>query len=148
MKKTKRQKLDDAYIAYQAVKTGQRPRRRTKNGSIPTHPVVPVPDLSESLVLSKCKNWLRARRIFHDRHDAGGGNISGVGYATYGIIGAGDIIGILPGGQHFEIECKAGKGGRLSMGQQERMRGVHEAGGVYLVVHGVEELEHFFKGLI
>jgi len=140
MKKTRTQKLDDCHAAYIAAKTGKRPKQRTKDGSIPTHPIVPVPDIPEAAVLAECHRWLLQHRIFHDRHDCGAGDVSGAGYATYGIKGAGDIIGILPGGRHFEIECKRGAGGRLSALQQKRMADVRDAGGVYLVVHGVDEL--------
>ena len=146
---TKKQKwLDECYTAYHYAKYKTRPTRKARDGSIPTHPVVPVPELAERDVLKDCLKWLRAHRIFSDRHDCGTGNISGAGIATYGIKGAGDIIGILPSGIHFEIECKRGKGGRLSAGQQERMAKVRVTGGVYLVVHGVNELEYLMRGLI
>jgi len=46
------------------------------------------------------------------------------------------------GGKHFEIETKRGSGGTLSAGQQKRMKDVRVNGGIYLVVHGVEELEY------
>lgn len=71
------------------------------------------------------------------------------GYYSYGIRGAGDIIGELQNGMHFEIECKRGSGGRLSLEQQKRMRDVSQIReGYYFVVHGVEELEYYFKDLI
>jgi hypothetical protein len=82
--------------------------------------------------------------VFCDRHDCG----SGPGQARYGIKGAGDIIGVLSTGRHFEVEVKKGKGGRLSKDQQKRMDGVHYAGGYYFVVHGIEELEFYMRGLI
>ena len=144
---TKRDKLAEAHVAYQAAKAGIRPHRPAKDGSIPTHPIVPVKGLPEAGVLAECREWLKAHRIFHKRHDCGAGDF-GHGFATYGIIGAGDIIGILPGGRHFEIETKAGCGGRLSTEQQKQMADVRAAGGVYLVVHGVEELVEMMKGLI
>ena len=142
--KTRTQKLAEAHTVYVAEKHGTTPKRGAKDGSILTHPVVPCPDLPEAEVLKWCLKWLRARRVFCDRHDCG----SGPGHARYGIKGAGDIIGILAGGTHFEIECKKGKGGRLSRAQQERMVAVHDAGGVYEVVHGVPEMEYYFRGLI
>ncbi len=126
---------------YQAAKTGTRPKRQAKNGSIPTHPVVPCPDLPEREVLKQCIAWLRSRRVFCDRHGCG----SGPNQARYGILGAGDIIGILFDGTHFEVECKKGKGGRLSKGQQERMTDIRHTGGEYWVCHGVEELKHYFE---
>lgn len=96
------------------------------------------------MVLSECLKWLRQHRVFHDRHDCG----SGHGHAIYGIKFAGDIIGILPDGRHFEIECKHGKGGKQSAGQQKRMWDVRAAGGAYIVVHGVEELEYYIGRLV
>lgn len=145
---TKKQKLDNCYEAYHHTKHGTRPTRGAKDGSIPTHPVVPVPDVLEAEVLKDCKKWLTSHRIFHDRHDCGSGDLVGAGQARYGIRFAGDIIGILPNGIHFEIETKRGKGGRQSRGQQKRMVDVRATNGVYLVVHGVAELEYYWKGLV
>lgn len=147
MKKTKAQKLNEAFIVYKAEQQGQRPPRQAKDGSIPTYPTVPVAHIPESEVLARCLKWLRKHRVFCDRHDCGGGDL-GYGYARYGIRGAGDIIGILPSGRHFEVECKAGKGGRLSKEQQDRMRDVRLAGGIYIVAHGVTELEDCMRGLV
>lgn len=142
--KSKKDRLAEAHTVYTAAKGGTTPHRGAKDGSIPTHPVVPCPDLPEAEVLKLCLKWLRARRVFCDRHDCG----SGPGHARYGILGAGDIIGILPGGIHFEVECKRGEGGRLSMGQQARRIAVLKTDGEYFVVHGIPELEHYFEELI
>ena len=144
MTKTTKQKLAEAHTLYTAAKTGTRPKRGAKDRSIPTHPVVPCPDLPEQEVLKQCLAWLRARRVFCDRHDCG----SGPGHARYGIKGAGDIIGVFDGGRHFEVEVKKGKGGRLSADQQKRMHDVRNAGGVYAVIHGIAEMEYYFRGLI
>ena len=145
---TRKQKLDNCYEAYHHAKHGTRPTRKAKDGSIPTRSVVPVPELPESDVLKECMIWLRCHRIFCDRHDCGGGNVSGAGYAIYGIKGGGDIMGILPDGRHLEIECKRGKGGRQSVGQQKRMADVRATNGVYLVCHGLAELGFLMKGLV
>ena len=142
---TKKDKLNEAAAFYNAIRTGSRPRQ--KRGPISTRPTIPCLAKPEWEVQAECVKWLRARRIFCDPHDCGSGDF-GHGYATYGIKYSGDIHGYLPGGKGFEIECKTGKGGRLSVGQQKRMEGVRAAGGVYLVVHGVEELEYLMKGLI
>jgi len=125
-----------------AVRTGQPPAKVRKDGSIATKPVTFCPDLRERIVVNKCIAWLRRNRIFCSRHDVGSGDF-GHGYATYGIIGAGDIIGLLPDGTHLEIECKKGKGGSLSKGQQKRMKDIRENNGIYLVVHGISELEYY-----
>ena len=141
---SKTQKLAEAHTLYTAAKTGQRPKRGTKDGSIPTRAAVPCPDLPEREVLKQCLAWLRARRVFCDRHGCG----SGPGHARYGIKGAGDIIGVFSDGQHFEVECKKGKGGRLSQYQFNRMMDIRKTGGVYIVVHGTDELAYYFDGLI
>ena len=143
--KTHKQKLTDCHTAYKAAKTGTRPQTQTK--SISTHPVVSVPNKSEAKVLAECLHWLKQHRVFHNRHDCGAGDL-GHGFATYGIKHSGDIHGILLSGVHFEVECKRGGGGRLSEGQQQRMWDVRATGGEYWVVHGVEELVHYMRGLV
>ena len=144
---TKKQKLDNCYEAYHHAKHGTRPTRKARDGSIPTHPVVPVPELPElgmDGVQDECCKWLMAHRIFHSTHACG----DGPGHAIYGIRDSGDIHGILPSGIHFEVECKRGKGGRQSAGQQKRMADVRATNGVYLVCHGMAELEFLMKGLV
>lgn len=149
-KQTKQQKFNDLADAVKCIRQGKPPKRsRAKDGSIPTHPVVDIPcPMLEYIVLKDCLMWLKQHNIFHNRHDCGTGDIAGAGMATYGIKGAGDIIGLLSNGRHFEIECKRGKGGRLSEIQQKRMQNIRVNNGLYFVVHGVEELEYYFKELI
>jgi hypothetical protein len=151
MKRSKKNILNDHATVYHCVKNGQPVKRDTaKDGSIPTRPVVPCPDLPESEVLKQCLSWLKKHRVFCNRHEVGAGNISGAGYATYGIKGGGDIIGLLASnrGCHFEVECKAGKGGRLSKEQQQRQNDIYNNGGYYFIVHGIPELEYYFRGLV
>lgn len=144
---TKKQKLDNCYEAYHHMKHGTRPTRKARDGSIVTHPVVPVPELPESDVLKECLVWLIMRGIYCQRHGCGAGILKGKPFRL-GIKFAGDIIGILPNGIHFEIETKRGKGGRQSAGQQKRMADVRATNGVYLVCHGVLELEFLMRGLV
>jgi len=127
-----------------ARRTGEPPTKARKDGSVATKPVVMCDDIPEKDVVKACTRWLVRHRIFANRHDVGGGYLgAGTAYATYGIRGAGDIIGLLPDGAHFEIECKRGKGGSLSKGQQKRMKDIRDNNGIYLVVHGVPELEYY-----
>lgn len=144
MTKPKKDRLAEGHTFYIATKNHTRPEYGAKDGSIPTRPVVPCPDLPEREVLKQCLAWLRARRVFCDRHDCG----SGPGHARYGIKGAGDIIGILSDGRHFEIETKKGKSGRLSQHQFNRMMDIRKTNGIYVVIHGIPEMEHYFEGLI
>lgn len=150
-RRTKAEKNQDYFDAFKCVQKGIKVKRSgAKDGSIATHPVIPVPDIPEREVLAECLKWLKKHKILCNRHDSGAGDVSGAGYATYGIKGAGDIIGLLPNGIHFEIECKRGKGGRLSKKQQKRHEDIQNNSGYYFVVHGVEELEYCFRigGLI
>jgi len=146
-RRTKAQRFQDYYSAFHDIVSGQPvKRKRAKDGSVPHHPVVPCPDLPEREVLAQVLRWLKVHHIFHDRHDCGAGDF-GHGFASYGIKNAGDIIGILPGGRHLEIEVKRGKGGRLSKGQQDRARDVGLAGGLYIVVSGIPELEYYLGNI-
>lgn len=142
-RQTKQQKFNDAFAAYKCLQKGVAVERTTnKDGSLPTTPTVPCPDVPEAEVLKTCLAWLRGRRIFCNRVNNGKGDLHGDGNIfTYGIIGAGDILGLLPDGRHFEVECKRGRGGRLSEEQQKRWKKIRENNGLYVVVHGVRELE-------
>jgi len=148
-RRTKDQKLKDYYDAFKCIREDRKVKREgTKDGSIATHSVVQVWQKSEKLVLADCLIWLRNHGILCNRNNVGVGEMGASGYYSYGIRGAGDIIGLLKTGQHFEIECKRGSGGRLSLKQQKRMQQIRENNGLYFVVHGVEELEYYMRDLI
>ncbi len=115
-----------------------------KDGGIPTKPVVPCPDISEAEVLKECLSWFRRRRIMCDRMNVGAGQLGMSGFRTYGIKGAGDILGLTQRGIHFEIEVKRGKGGVWSVAQQNRKEKIEATDeGIYLIVHGMVELEYY-----
>ncbi len=121
-------------------------RTGAKDGSVPVQTKCYVnPDKTENEVLKDCLEYLKQKHVFHNRHDVGSANIAGAGFAVYGIKDAGDIIGILADGTHFEIETKRGKGGRWSEGQQKRCNKILETNGVYLLVSGVEELKRYYS---
>lgn len=120
-----------------------------KDGGISTHPSVPCPDVLEAEVLKAVMTWLKRNRIQCDRNNVGSGDLDNRGAIhSYGIKTAGDIMGLLPTGIHFEIECKRGRGGTLSLGQQKRRALIRKNHGIYLVIHGVAELELLMKGLL
>ena len=148
-KRTKADKIEDQYTVFKCAQGGK-PYKRSgaKDGSVATKSVVPVPDLIESCVLVDCLRWLRERHILCNRNNTGAGQMGTSGFYSYGIKNGGDIIGLLPTGIHFEIEVKRGKGGRLSKGQQRRMKDVRANNGLYFICHGVEELVYYFEGLI
>lgn len=148
-RQTKAQKFNDLVNAVTQINSGQKVRRiGARDGSIATHPVVLVdPSKSEKTVLAECLSWLQKHHVMRNRHDCGTFQNQFGTYGTYGILGSGDIHGMLRHnwGRHFEIECKHGKGGRLSKDQQRRKRDVEYNNGLYFVVHGVEELIYYFK---
>ena len=101
--------------------------------------------MPSSAYIKECMEWLRSKGVVADRNNVGFGDVGNTGRMyRYGVKDAGDIIGILRTGQHFEIECKRSTGGRLSTGQQKRMDKIKDSNGLYFVVHGVEELENCF----
>lgn len=142
-KKPNKADIGAAYARLaRAARTGEPLQKVRKDGSIATKPVVNCDSYAERVVVEACIHWLTRRRIFANRHDVGAGNF-GAGYATYGIKGAGDIIGLLPDGTHFELEVKKGVGGRLSKGQRKRMEDIRNNNGIYLIIHGIPELEWY-----
>lgn len=144
-KKPTKQEIGAAFVRLiHARRTGKPPVKVRKDESIATKPIVPCPDIPEKDVVKACMKWLVRHRIFANRHDVGGGYLgAGTAYATYGIQGAGDIIGLLPDGTHFELEIKRGRGGNLSKKQRKRMKDIRDNSGIYLVIHGIPELEHY-----
>jgi len=146
-RQTKAQKFNDLANVIGQIRRGEKVKRvGAKDGSIPTKPTVPVDSkLLEHEILADCLAWLKKHHVFHNRHDAGTFQNERGQWGTYGIKGAGDIHGMLKyyDGKHFEIECKRGSGGKLSKGQQDRMKDVRNNNSLYFVCHGVEELEYF-----
>jgi hypothetical protein len=143
-RQTKQDKFRDLANAVKQIREGKAVKRiGAKDGSIPTHPVVPVdPDLSEKEVQTACLHWLFKHGIYAKRCDSGSFRNDRNQWGTYGIVGSGDIHCILRNhnGKHLEIECKRGKGGRQSKQQQKRQRDVEYNNGVYLIIHGLPEL--------
>lgn len=143
-KRTRAQQYSDYFEAIKCIREGRPVKRaHAKDGSIATHPVVPVEDKPEKDVLADCLIWLRKKGILCDRNNVGTGEMGASGYYSYGIKNAGDIIGLLPTGWHFEIEAKRGNGGRLSLGQQKRQKDIKVNNGIYLIIHGIAELEYY-----
>lgn len=148
-RQTKKQKFNDLANAVHQIRAGEPVKRiGRKDGSIGTKPVVPCPDVPESMVKAECISWLRKHHIMCNGHGCGSGQIGMTDkYYTYGIKDSGDIHGILRdrNGQHFELECKQGRGGTLSAGQRKRMKNVRDNNALYFVIHGVPELEFYME---
>lgn len=145
--RTKALKFADFADAVKCILKDKKPTRSTnKDGSISTKSIVPVDtSKSEAQVKQECLKWLRKNGCVADSMSIGAGQLGESGYRTYGIIGAGDIIGILPNGIHFEIETKVGKGGRWSILQQKRAAKIKRNNALYFVIHGIEELKYYME---
>ena len=147
-KKITKQEIGNRIVdMIHAKKAGLPYKPGRKDGGIPTKPVVPCEDLPEADVLKDCISWLRLRRVGALRMNVTTMDLDGAGYRQYGIKGAGDILCVYKG-MFIEIECKKGKGGILSKNQQKHRKWVERHEGVYLVVHGIPELEFFMLSII
>ena len=139
-RRTVAQKQRDTATALLALRDHTQPYK--------PQPLRTKPDIkstqSEADVLAACLKYLKSLAAYHpakfDRLNNGAGYTVRGGWSKFGIKGAGDIVGTLAG-RHFEIECKAGKGGQLSLEQLQRKADVERSGGAYLIVHSRDELE-------
>ena len=143
-KKTKKELKADFFKAYQKTK-GVKVAPKTRR----TKPFLDI-DLTkpEADVLKECLTWLKRKNIFVNRMNVGSGCLGQSGFRTYGIAGAGDILGLLQNGRHLEVECKEGKGGVLSAKQIKREADIKKNNGIYIVVHSVAELEYYLGDVI
>ena len=106
---------------------------------IRTHPAVKS-DHPESKVQRDCLSWLRRNGVIAMRNNTGFGDLRGTGQSyQYGIKDAGDIICHL-NGKYCEVECKRGNGGIWKINQQQHAEKIRKSGGLYFIVHGVDEL--------
>ncbi len=66
-------------------------------------------------------------------------------FIRFGHPGSADIVGLLPGGQFFCVECKCGRN-PLTPAQAHFLDTVRTAGGAALVVRDVAELQAWLQG--
>ncbi len=142
MKNKKRQLGEGVVKMIRAKEAGEKFKPGRKDGGIATKPVVPCPDISEREVLKGCMSWLKRHRVGCKRMNVTAIDIDGKGVRPYGIPGSGDILCVYAG-MYIEVECKRGRGGVLSLNQQKHREWVRLHGGIYFIVHGVDELKHF-----
>lgn len=68
---------------------------------------------------------------------ATGAAFRGEAFIRYGILGGGDISGVIVGGQRLEVECKTGKGvlrkSQIAFGNM-----ITKMGGLYIVARQIE----------
>lgn len=105
-------------------------------------PVVP-----ESMIVNSCIRLLYANNIFCYRQNTGAYKPDNSSrYIRYGYPGSADIVAIIFG-RYIAIECKT-EIGKQSDKQKAFQERVEQAGGVYLLVHSVEELSDALKPLL
>lgn len=101
---------------------------------------MPKHSTPESVLLSEVLLWLSCHRVFHWRNNTGAMKI-GKRFVRFGVAGLPDVLAVLgPSGRIIGIECKSGRG-RLTVEQQAVRDNLTEAGGVYLVVRNLQDLE-------
>lgn len=93
----------------------------------------------EAPVLRACLKWLRSHGIFAWRNNTGTTWINGQPI-SFGYPGSGDILGLTPMGRFLAVECKSATGTQ-SAKQIKFQQKIEANGGLYLLVHSVEELE-------
>jgi len=94
----------------------------------------------ESEVLRQCIAYLYARRIFAWRNNTGAAKTEDGRFVRFGLPGASDILGILPGGKFLAVECKRSSGGKVSPQQQAFLDRIKKEGGVAIIATSVEDL--------
>ena len=139
----------DLADAVKCMNKDKKPKRSTnKDGSINTKPLFIIEPQLEKDVLEECIVWLCKQGCVADRLDAGTVRMDNGQIYRYGIVGAGDIIGIFPNGLHFEIECKRSTGGKWSISQQRRKKKIERNNALYFIVHSLIELQHYMKEVL
>lgn len=148
-KKITKQQLGKGIVdMIHAKQAGKDYKPGRKDGGVQTKPVVPCIDQCEADVTKDCITWLKKHRVGVKRMNVGAGDITGRGdFRSYGIKGASDVLCIYKG-LIIAIEFKKGKGGVLSKNQQKFRDWVEQFEGVYLVIHGVPELEFFMPSIL
>jgi hypothetical protein len=96
----------------------------------------------EGNVLADIKQYLAARGIFFFRFNTGRR-----GGVSFGIKGAPDIVGILPGGRFLAIEVK-GPGGKASIDQLQVLGDIAKNGGVAFVAFSIDDVARHLESAI
>ena len=94
--------------------------------------------MSESDIQREILAYLKVIRMYHWRNNTGRR-----GTVSYGFPGSADIIGILPTGHFFGIECK-GEHGKQSDKQREFELNINANNGLYILAYSLQDLK---KGL-
>lgn len=97
---------------------------------------------TETDLVRACLAYLTARGLMAWRNNSGAMVAEYKGrsrFMRFGVVGSGDIFGILPGGRFLSIECKVGKN-VPTPAQKDWARRVNERGGLAITVWSVDQL--------
>jgi hypothetical protein len=97
-------------------------------------------DTPEGLVKSAILDYLRVRGFFAWTNPTGAVEIRPGQWVHFGKVGSADIMGCLPGGRFFAIECKEKKG-RLSGVQRDFLNEIERLGGLAIVARSFQEVD-------
>ena len=98
---------------------------------------------TEKETQAACAELLRARGIFHYRQNSGAMKTERGNFYRFGTPGAPDIVAVIQG-RYVGLEIKD-VAGRQSETQKLFQKQLEAAGGIYLLIRQVEELEEFLR---
>lgn len=101
--------------------------------------------IREADVLAACLKLLQLHGVFHLRNNTGATKIGGR-YIRFGSPGSPDVIACIRG-KFVGIEVKRPGTGRLSEAQKAVQDALQHAGGTYLVIQDVADLNVALRGL-
>lgn len=90
--------------------------------------------------------YLDVRGIFHYRQNSGAYKAAHGGFIRYGTKGAPDIVAVFRG-KYIGIEVKDIKG-RLNDNQKDFCKLLEAAGGIYMIARDIDDVIHYFEGLM
>lgn len=103
--------------------------------------------MKESDIQRQILDYLRHRKVFAWRNNTRTVFVAGRPL-KFGIIGGGDIIGIMPGGRFLSIEVKAPGGNtakKRAEAQGQFKATINESGGVAITARNVEDVMRIFE---
>lgn len=101
--------------------------------------------IKESDLVKMCLDYLRMRKIFCYRNNTGGMKTERGGFIRFGAVGSPDIVMVI-NGKYIALEIKTEKG-QQSEGQKQFQQELEKAGGIYLLVRSLEQLEYDLRHL-
>jgi len=101
--------------------------------------------VNETALVKAAIEWLLWKRVFCWRNNTGAMALGGDDgtkkrFVRYGIKGASDILGVLPGGRFLAAEAKVGRN-KLTGHQKDFLHAVNDSGGLGIVFYSLDELE-------